>query len=539
MSTAPIDRLESLKVSLTNQMIFVIMLVAEIKDRSRMNMYQIMTTRQAMELIKDGDVIGINSFLALANPFALHTALTQRFQETGHPKNLTYFAAAGFGGWDERELGDQPVVAGAVQKVITGHLKSMPGVMRLTRENAIECYCLPLGVLSHATRAAAAGHSVYISKVGLNIFVDPRIDGPGLNERSKDQLVKLIEIGGEEFLAYQVPKLDVAFIRGTTVDGNGNISFENEPVTVDALSMAQATRANGGKVIAQVERVSNTYTRPRNVIIPGALVDAVVVCEDIPPAYQAVPILSGDIHVHPRHMDYWMGKLRGPEKKKMDPKDESADIIGKRAARELKKGDIINIGIGIPEKVGTYASRMGLLQDLTMTVEAGGFGGLPAPGANFGATVGSDMVCDMATQFDFYDGGGLDCCFMGAAEVDAQGNVNAHCLGDVYSGIGGFANITGSTRKIVFCCTFTTKGLAATQQDGKISIHQEGSICKFKREIAGISFSAKNAIANGQQVLYVTERCVLELTPHGLKLREVYDGIDEQRHIRQLLDFEV
>ncbi len=502
-------------------------------------MYQIMTPEEAVQLIRDGDLIGINSFLALSNPFVLHSALAERFRRTGHPKNLTYFAAAGFGGWDETELGDQPVVAGAVSRVITGHLKSMPGVMRLTKENAIECYCMPLGVLSHVTRAAAAGQNFYISKVGLNLFVDPRIDGPGLNASSQEKFVHLVEIDGEAFLAYKVPKFDVAFIRGTTVDGAGNISFENEPVTVDALSLAQAVHANGGKVIVQVERVSNLHIRPRNVIIPGALVDAVVVCEDVPERYQTNPILSGDIHVHPRHMDYWMGKLRSPAQKAKNSADESADIIGRRAAKELRAGDIVNIGIGIPEKVGTYASRMGLLQDLTLTVEAGGFGGLPAPGANFGATVGSDMVCDMATQFDFYDGGGLDVCFMGAAEVDAMGNVNAHSLGGVYSGIGGFANITVATKRIVFCCTFTTKGLQAVSREGKISIEQEGGIRKIKKQISAISFSAKNAIANGQKVLYITERCVFELTPQGLRLKEVFDGIDEKVQIRDMLDFEL
>ena len=501
-------------------------------------MYKIMSAEQAVSLIKDGDVIGINSFLALCNPFMLHTALAERFRKTGHPKNLTYYAAAGFGGWDEAVLGDQPVVAGAVSKVIAGHLKSMPGVMRLTKENAIECYCMPLGVLSHMTRAAASGQRHYISKVGLNIFVDPRLDGPGLNARSKEELVSLVELSGEEFLAYKVPKFDVAFIRGTTVDGNGNISFENEPVTVDALSLAQAVRANGGKVIVQVERVSDMYIRPRNVIVPGALVDAVVVCEDVPERYKTSPTLSGDVQVNPRHMDYWLEKLRVSQPVKKS-NDMSADIIGRRAAMELKRGDIINLGIGIPEKVGAHASRMGILQDLTMTVEAGGIGGLPAPGDCFGATLGSDMVCDMATQFDFYDGGGLDICFMGAAEIDSAGNVNAHCLGDVYSGIGGFANITAATRKIVFCSTFTTKGLETAEQDGRIVISREGSIKKIKKEISAISFSAKNAVANGQQVLYVTERCVFELTPEGLKLREVFDGIDEKTQIRDLLDFEL
>ena len=303
--------------------------------------------------------------------------------------------------------------------------------------------------------------------------------------------------------------------------------------------MAQAVKSNGGKVLVQVEKLSHVYARPRSVIIPGALVDAIVVCDELPNVQQYNPVLSGDVHVPPAHMDYWLEKLSVSDKLDKRTEDMSADIIGKRAARQLKKGDIVNIGIGMPEKVGQYASEAGVLRDLTLTVEAGGFGGLPASGVSFGATIGSDMVCDIASQFDFYDGGGLDICFMGALEVDMYGNVNAHKLKERYAGIGGFANITGATKNIVFCSTFSAKGLCAKTDDAGVHIESEGSLLKFRREITAISFSAKNAVASGQNVIYVTERCVFRLTKDGLKLMEVYDGIDKQRQIIDMLDFEL
>jgi propionate CoA-transferase len=291
--------------------------------------------------------------------------------------------------------------------------------------------------------------------------------------------------------------------------------------------MAQATKRNGGKVIVEVEKVSHVFTRPRNVIVPGALVDMVVICENPAELGEYNPALSGDIHVPATHMDYYVNKLSTTKNKKKDEGDQTADIIGERAALELRAGQIVNIGIGIPEMVGIHASKLGILQDIINTVEAGGVGGLPAPGVAFGATIGADMICDMAEQFDFYDGGGLDICFLGGLEADVQGNVNAHQLEGGYSGIGGFANITHATKTIVFCMSFTTKGLIAVKENGKVLIKQEGAVPKFKKNVSAISFSAKHALQRGQRVLYVTERCVFELTEKGLTLKEVYPGIDE------------
>jgi len=501
-------------------------------------MYKIVSAREAVELIKDGDCVAINSFLALCNPEALHDALYERFAETGSPKELRLFCAAGFGMWDENRCADRYIKAGAVCEIVAGHYNSMPAAIQMALADKMEAYCLPLGALSHALRAAAAGRDWYLSEVGIGIYCDPRVDTCALNGISKKELVKVREIEGKEYLLYQTPKIDIALIKGTTVDPNGNISFEKEYLTVDALAMAQAAKRNGGKVIVQVERVSHEFSRPRNVIVPGLLVDAVVVCETGTDAGEYNPALSGDIHVPATHMDYYINRLSTTKIRTADNSDRTADIIGERAARELKREHIVNIGIGIPEMVGKYASKQGILKDIHITVEAGGVGGLPAPGVAFGATIGADMVCDMAAQFDFYDGGGLDICFLGGLEADAQGNVNAHKLPGGYAGIGGFANITYATKTIVFCMSFNTKGLIAVNDNGMISIKREGTIPKFKKKISAISFSGQNALKRGQRVLYITERCVFELTANGLALKEVYPGIDEARQIRGMLDFE-
>ena len=500
-------------------------------------MFQILSAQDAVQLIPDGANICVNCFLALNNPAALHAALYQRYISTGHPGQLTLICAAGYGDWDETHFAEPYVEAGAVRRVIASHFSSMPITTRKIRDNEIEGYALPLGVLSHTIRAMAGGHKGYHSQVGLGIYVDPRLDGPAMNACSTDRsLVTLAQADDEDCLYYKLPPIDVALLKGTSVDPNGNISLENEFANVDALAVAMAAKRNGGKVIVQVEQVTHTFSRPRNVIIPGALVDAVVVCEQ-EHATATLRALNGDIHVPSTHMDYWMNRLASAQEQRDNGEDCSARLIGTRGAQELRPGNIANIGVGLPEMVAKYSARRNILKDVTLTVESGGFGGLPASGKDFGATIGADMVIDMASQMDFYDGGGLDVCFMGALEVDCRGNVNVHRLGSTYVGVGGFANLTRATKRVVFCLTFTTKGLCVHEEDDQVQIVQEGSLPKFKKSIQAISFSAADALKNGQQVLYVTERCVLELTPGGLHLKEVYPGIDPQKDIQALLDF--
>ncbi|MCD8138779.1 MAG: hypothetical protein LUE17_03200 [Planctomycetaceae bacterium] len=337
-------------------------------------MFKIVSADEAVQCIRDGDTIAVNSFLSLANPEALHAAVHRRFTATGHPRELSMFCAAGFGGWDESRFADPYIAAGAVKEIVAGHYASMPAAIRMALAGEIEAYNLPLGVLSHAVRAAASGQEGLLSEVGLNIFADPRIGRPGMNDRSNRKLVELVEVSGREYLYYKTPKVDVAFIKGTTVDPNGNVSFEKEYLTVDALSLAQATKANGGTVIVQVDRVSHQFQRPRSVIVPGILVDAVVVVSEEEASFLPYyPTMSGDVHVPPTHMDYFMAQLPSARKNAASG-DESPDIIGERAARELKPEQVVNIGIGIPEFAGKWASRLGILKDIVTTVEAGGVG---------------------------------------------------------------------------------------------------------------------------------------------------------------------
>ncbi len=505
-------------------------------------MLKVMTAAEAIDLIKDGDLIGVNAFLALNNPEALHDALYEKFMSTGHPKNLSMYCTSGFGCWNENRAGDQYIKAGAVKTLILGHIASMPAAMKAIADNKVEAYNLPLGVMAHLQRASASRKSGIFSDIGMNLFVDPRVEGPALNEISKDKWVEVINVDGKDTLYYRCPKFDIAFIRGTAADPNGNISFEKECLTVDALTLAQATRANGGKVIVQVEKLTDVFKRPRNVVIPGILVDAIVLAPDQKQVPDSTynPSLSGDIHVDPQDMDTWVKHLKLSGNRNEKTLNISHAIIGARAAKELKEDYIVNIGIGIPENVCPAASKSGLLSKITMTVEAGGIGGLPAPGIAFGATIGADAIFDISQQFDFYNSGGLNICFMGGLEVDKYGNVNSHKLGDKVTGIGGFANITQSTKNVVFCVNFTSGGLVAhVDDDDNVIIDKEGKHKKFVDKVNGISFSAKNAVASKQNVLYVTERCVFRLTEKGLMLTEVAKGIDIQRDILDMLDFDI
>ena len=414
----------------------------------------------------------------------------------------------------------------------------MLSTKKLVLEDRFEAYNLPLGCISHAIRAQAGGLPGALSKVGLDIFVDPRKEGPGINRISiDDSLVKHVEVDGEEFLYYKLPKINIVLIKGTAADRKGNITFDDMFMSGDALSICQAVKANRGKVIVQVDRLVDTPSRPRNAIIPGCLVDAIVVVEpEI--RNEAYTALTGSFEIPYEEWNTWSERLDSVSVKQ-SKNNTVANIIGKRASKELRVDDIVNIGIGIPEMVSRFARKSGILDMVTLTVESGGIGGFPVSGEAFGAMIGAASVYDMANQFDLYDNGGLDVCFMGALEVDKEGNVNAHRGPGAFAGIGGFANITSKTPTVVFYFSFTAKGLEVSQTKGIVTVEKEGTIPKFVDQVKSISFSARRAIANGQKVLYVTERCVFRLTPKGLKLIEVYPGIDVQKDILDLLPFEV
>ena len=501
-------------------------------------MYDIMTADEAIRLVRDGDCICVNSFVGIENPIELHEAIYRRYQKMQSPTHLTMISSAGFGVWDDEHNAEGYIREGAVDKLICGHFGAMLSTKKLVLEDRFEAYNLPLGCISHAIRAQAGGLPGALSKVGLDIFVDPRKEGPGINRISiDDSLVKHVEVDGEEFLYYKLPKINIALIKGTAADRKGNITFDDMFMSGDALSICQAVKANRGKVIVQVDRLVDTPSRPRNAIIPGCLVDAIVVVEP-ETRNEAYTALTGSFEIPYEEWNTWSERLDSVSVKQ-SKNNTVANIIGKRASKELRVDDIVNIGIGIPEMVSRFARKSGMLDMVTLTVESGGIGGFPVSGEAFGAMIGAASVYDMANQFDLYDNGGLDVCFMGALEVDKEGNVNAHRGPGAFAGIGGFANITSKTPTVVFCFSFTAKGLEVSQTKGIVTVEKEGTIPKFVDQVKSISFSARRAIANGQKVLYVTERCVFRLTPKGLKLIEVYPGIDVQKDILDLLPFEV
>ncbi|UWQ57596.1 acyl CoA:acetate/3-ketoacid CoA transferase [Leisingera caerulea] len=486
------------------------------------------TTEQAMALIRDGDVVTTTGFVQSCIPEMLHAALEKRFLEQGAPRDLTLIMCAGAG--DSKGLGTGRLHHdGLLRRVIAGNFGRMPKVAQAAQENKICGYNLPQGVISQLYRACAAGQPGLFSKVGLHTYVDPRHGGGKVNKVTEEDIVKHVEVDGEDWLFYKATKIDVAFIRGTSADRSGNISMEREALTLDCLAQAMAAHNNGGIVIAQVERiVEDGSIKPKDVKIPGLLVDCVCVAEDpemhrMNYGVQHNPALSGEIRV----------PVEGIAKMPLDQRK----IIARRAAFELPPNGAVNLGVGAPDGVAAVANEEKATPYITLTTEAGAVGGVLAGGSSFGSSANADAIIDQNQMFDFYDGGGLDLTCLGMAECDAEGSVNASRFGGRLNGCGGFINISQNSRAVVFAGTFTAGGLKVAVENGELRIVQEGRNKKFVRLIEQITFSGPYASQRSQPVLYVTERCVLQLTPKGLELIEIAPGIDLQRDILDQMEF--
>jgi propionate CoA-transferase len=489
---------------------------------------KVITAEQAIALVNDGDVVCTTGFVQSCVPEMLHAALEKRYVDTQGPKGLTLIMCAGAG--DSKGLGTGRLHhEGLLARVIAANFGRMPKVAQAAQNNKIQGYNLPQGVISKLYRSCASGSPGLFTKVGLHTYVDPRLGGGKVNQVTTDDIVKLVEVEGQEWLFYKATPIDVALIRATSADPSGNLSMEKEALTLDCLAQAMAAHNNGGIVIAQVERiVAEGYLKPKDVRVPGILVDCVVVAD--PPEMHRMnygvhynPALSGAIRVPVDHMP----RMELDERK----------IIARRAAFELPLNGAINLGVGAPDGVASVASEEQVTPFLTMTTEAGAIGGVLAGGSNFGSSANADCVIDQNQMFDFYHGGGLDLTCLGIAEVDEEGNVNTSKFGGKLNGCGGFIDISQNSRAVVFAGTFTAGGLEIAIEDGKLRIVKEGRARKFVRAVEQITFSGTYAASKSQPVIYVTERCVFQLTPGGLELIEVAPGIDIERDILAHMDF--
>ncbi|MER0236931.1 CoA-transferase [Fulvimarina sp. MAC8] len=490
---------------------------------------KLVSAEQAVARIADGAVVTVSSSSGLGCPDKVLAALGKRFDGEGHPRDLTMLHPIAAGDMYGIKGIDHIAKDGLIKRVLAGSYPSgpsslpMPEIWKMLTENRVAAYNVPSGILFDMHADVAARRPGVITKVGLDTFVDPIREGCAMNEKAAESpIVSRVEFGGETWLHFPNIVPDVAVIRATTADERGNLTYEHEGAYLGALEQAIAVRNHGGLVIAQVKRVTASGSlRPHDVRVPGHLVDLIVTDPD---QLQTTgtpydPAISGEII---RPWDSFSTPEFGVEK-----------IIARRAAMELKAGQTANLGFGISAMVPRILVEAGHHQAVTWAIEQGATGGVPLLGFAFGCASNADAIMPSPQQFTYFQGGGFDMSFLSFLEVDAEGNVNVSKLGKkpyLTAGCGGFVDITAHAKKIVFSGFFEAGAEFDVSADG-LRISKPGKFTKMVDQVEHVTFSGKRAREIGQDVLYVTERCVIRLLEDGLTATEIMPGIEPERDI--------
>ncbi|MDW4498865.1 CoA-transferase [Sulfitobacter sp. D35] len=492
-------------------------------------MSKLVTAAEAVARIPDRAVVTVSSSSALGCPDLVLQALGARFDDTGQPRDLTTIHPIAAGDMYGVKGVDHIAKDGLLSRILGGSYpsgpssKPMPEIWKMIVENRVAAYNLPSGVLFDMNREAAANRPGVLTKVGLNTFVDPIREGCAMNERAAETpVVRRVEFDGDTWLHFPNVIPNVAIIRATTADETGNLTFEHEGAYLGGLEQAICVRNHGGLVIAQVSRVTMRGSlRPHDVRVPGHLVDLVVIDADQKQTCETHydPAISGQVM---RPWDSFALAEHGVEK-----------VIARRAAMELKPGMSANLGFGISAMVPRILLEEGHPDAVTWAIEQGAVGGMPLTGFAFGCASNADAFVPSPQQFIYFQGGGFDVSFLSFLEVDLEGNVNVSKLGKkpyLTAGCGGFVDITAGAKKIVFSGWFEAGAQVELHENG-IHIAAPGKFTKMVEAVEHVTFSGARARESGQEVLYITERCVIRLTDEGLVATEIMPGIDPDRDI--------
>lgn len=490
------------------------------------------TADEAAASIEDGTTIATIGMTLVSASESNLKAIERRFEQTGHPRGLTLLHSCG---QSDRERGIQHLAhEGLVTRIIGSHWGLQPRWMDMIANNQVEAYCLPQGQIAQLYRSMACGLPGKMSKVGLGTFIDPRIEGGKMNDRTRElpDITEILEYHGEEYMFYKEVPIDTCLIRGTVCDEMGNLTTTEELMKLEVFNAVLATKRFGGQVIAQVKRVAKNGTiNPKDVTVPGVFIDKIVVCDDPEVDHR---------QTHSFYFDpSYCGQLAVPESAIEPAPFNERKFIARRGVCELRQGAVVNLGTGIPnDMVGRVCQEEGIADDVMITVESGIYGGVQMGGVDFG--IGQNLVAMVShpEQFDYYDGAGVDVTYMGLGELDGEGNVNSTKMGSRCTGAGGFIDITQNAKTVVFLGTFTTRGAKYRFGDGKLAIEQEGGIRKMVSRVAQISFNGPASRASDQRVVIVTERAVFELVEGGVMLTEIAPGIDLQTQVLGMMDFE-